>query len=294
MRYTQRSSSASPVGTQQKELPSRAKQKRAAIKESRRDRFSKEIALFEGDRAGKGHRFAEDLKAIVNFQTSPDHTWKEVTKALNVSKSGASFLLTHPCEVGRLASLVISMPIKCRVYDYDEEYYSVVGLIQYCQKVTPSKGKTLYSVGVAFVGKDLPAGYDLNPTQNYHISGTTASGMWQIRPSIEAFKVRSATRFWVPLAVTISLIQRKKTLDYKQHTRTCNISTSGALVICSLDVAIGQKVKFACKEKEFYSICIVRDRQMRDGKQPLLHLEFVDHKFPVETIHAPDVTDVSE
>ena len=189
--------------------------------------------------------------------------------------------------------MVIAMPADLRAYDLDEEFYPVIGLIQYCHETPTPEGTTLYSVGVAFVGKELPPGWDFNPTQNYHISGTTPSGLWKIKPSVGTFKVRGATRFWITLDVTVSLIQKQKTPDYKQQTVTCNVSTTGAMVVCSLDVAIGQKVKFASKEKEFYSICIVRDRQLRPGKLPLVHLEFIDNKFPVEKIAAPKVTAVT-
>jgi hypothetical protein len=292
MRYTRRSSSEQPADTQQKDRPNRAKQRRAAVKVNRKNAVLKGIALYEGAGALK-HNFAPDLTAIVQFRTSAEHTWKEVTTALNVSKSGASFLLEHPCEVGRLVSLVISMPVEYRIYDLSEELYRVIGLIQYCHETPSPTGETMYSVGVAFVGKDLPAGYDSNPTQNYHISGTTPSGMWQIKPSSKGFKLRGAARFWVSLDVTITLIQKKRTVDYKLDTVTCNVSASGALVVCRLDVAKGAKVKFACKELEFYSVCVVRDRQMRDGIIPLLHLEFVDNKFPVEKISAPNVTAVT-
>jgi len=293
MRQTQRSSSRSNAATQQKEALTKIKKRRAAaVKGGRKGPSSKEIALNENDHVEKRNVEA-DLKAILQYRTSPRHSWKEVTRALNASKSGASFLLNRPCEVGSLVTVVISMPPEFRVYDFDEEFYPVIGLIQYCNETFAPKGKTMYSVGVAFVGKDFPAGYDIDPTRNYHISGTASTGMWQIKPSLGQFKVRAATRFWTELDVTIAMIQRKRTPDYKQETVTCNVSTSGALVVCSLDVAIGQKVKFASKEKDFYSICVVRDRQFRDGQLPLLHLEFVDNKFPVEKIPAPKVTAVT-
>lgn len=292
MRTPQRPSSDALLVTKKKDPLSRAKAQRAVVRKERKGSLTKEIALYREVKAPRQKPEAK-LRAIVRFRTSPGHSWKEVTTPVNVSKSGASFLLKRPCDVGRLIMLVITMPVELRAYDFDEEFYPVIGLIQNCHEVFDQAGEVFYSVGVAFVGKDVPPGWDLNPTQNYRISGTTASGMWQIKAASDKFRVREATRYWVSLDVTISLLRTKNITDYKQQTVTCNVSAKGAMVICSLEVAIGDRVKFASKEKDFYSICIVRDRQVKPGKLPFLHLEFVDARFPVERIPAVNVTAVT-
>jgi hypothetical protein len=241
----------------------------------------------------KAPRTITDLKTIVQFQTAPDKTWKEVTRVLTVSKSGASFSLTHHCDVGRLVTLVMPLPTEFRVYDFTEELYPVIGLIQYCYLSAADGDQPSYSVGVAFVGKCFPDGHKENPMQNYHISGTTSSGMWQIKPSGATFKVRAAPRFWIPLDVTITQIKRERS-NYKEHALVSNVSTSGAMVTCTLDVEIGERIKFASKEHDFYTIGIVRNRQLKEGKKPALHIEFVDNRFPVEKLAVPKVTAVTD
>ena len=239
-------------------------------------------------------RASTDLKTIVQFHIGPDETWKEVTHVLTVSKSGASFTLSHHCDVGRLVTLVMPLAREFRVYDLNEELYPVIGLVQYCYPAASSGDQQSYSVGVAFVGKSFPEGHKENPTQNYHISGTTPTGMWQIKPSEATFKVRAAPRFWIPLDVTISQIKRDRSnSNYKEETITSNVSTSGASVPCSLDLEVGDRIKFASKEHDFYSIGIVRNRQVKEGKKPMLHIEFVDTRFPIEKIPAPAVTEVT-
>jgi hypothetical protein len=239
-------------------------------------------------------RTVTDLKTIVQFHIGQDETWKEVTRVSTVSKSGASFTLSHHCDVGRLVTLVMPLAPEFRAYDFTEDLYPVIGLVQYCYPSAGSGDDRSYSVGVAFVGKTFPDGHKENPTQNYHISGTTSTGMWQIKPSGATFKVRSAPRFWVPLEVTVSQIKRDRSAtDYKEQTVTSNVSTSGASVPCSLDLEIGDRIKFASKEHDFYTIGIVRNRQVKGGKKPVLHIEFVDNRFPVEKIAVPSVTAVT-
>lgn len=260
-----------------------------------------EVAMDESEApaaAGSDNRHAPrtltDLKTIVQFHIGPDETWKEVTRVLTVSKSGASFTLSHHCDVGRLVTLVMPLANEFRAYDFTEELYPVIGLVQYCYPSPSSDDEKAYSVGVAFVGKTFPEGHKENPTQNYHISGTTSTGMWQIKPSGATFKVRAAPRFWIPLEVTITQIKRdRSSTDYKEQTVTSNVSTSGASVPCSLDLEIGDRIKFANKEHDFYTIGIVRNRQVKEGKKPVLHIEFVDNRFPVEKIAVPCVTDVT-
>jgi hypothetical protein len=246
-----------------------------------------------GTEKRKASRTPTDLEAIVQFQLAPEHTWKEHTQVLTVSKSGANFALTRKCDVGTLVELLMPLPAELRAYDLSEELYTVIGLVQYCHPDLTAGDKQTYSVGVAFVGKSFPEGHEENPTQNYHISGTTTSGMWQIKPSGSSFKVRAASRLWVPLPVTITRIKRDRALDHKEHTVTSNVSTSGAAVLCRLDVDIGDRIKFASKEHNFYSFGIVRNRQVEPGKVPVLHIEFVDDRFPVEKIAVPRVTAVT-
>lgn len=239
-------------------------------------------------------RTLTDLRTIVQFHIGPDETWKEVTRVVTVSKSGASFELSHHCDVGRLVALVMPLPNEFRAYDLDEELYPVIGLVQYCYPSAADGDKQIYSVGVAFVGKSFPESHKENPLQNYHISGTTPSGMWQINASEATFKVRSAPRFWIPLHVTISQLKRdRSSSNYKEQTVTSNVSISGASATCTLDLKVGDRIKFACKEHDFYSIAIVRNRQATMGKRPVIHLEFVDHRFPVEKIAVPKVTAVT-
>lgn len=235
-------------------------------------------------------RTVTELKTLVQCKTGPDETWKEITKVSTISKNRASFNLTRPCKVGCLLSLIMPLPIEYRAYDYLDDLYPVMVLVQYCHEFSIDN-EPVYDVGVAFVGKHIPESYLANPMQSYHICGTTKAGLWKITESNTPFKDRAADRFWIPLSVTISLIQKEKGSDYKEETVTHNINATGASVVCALETNIGDRVRFVSREHDFYTIAVVRNRRARKDNLWTIHLEFVDVRFPVEKILASPMVD---
>lgn len=232
----------------------------------------------------KGNRHAAELKAIVKVKESEHESWKEVTNVSTVSRNGAGFSLTRPCVVGRLVTLVLPLDPELRAYDKKEEVYPVLSIIQYCNPSTIN-GETVYHVGVGFVGKKLPESFKADPTQSYRVSGMKKDGLWEITEAESQFKKRKQPRYWISIPIMISLLQRGDSSGAKQKTVTKNICAGGVSVACSLDTKIGDKVKFACKELDFYSMAMVRNRRMnKDGVT--LHLEFIDKEFPIDQLIA--------
>ena len=231
----------------------------------------------------KVKRTQTELKTIVQVKESNEEAWKEVTKVTTVSRNGAGFNLTRECKVGRLVMLVLPLPVLLRAYDVDTELYPVVGLVQYCNPVNLD-GEDLFHIGVAFVGKQIPESYKADPQQSYRISGMNDDGLWNITESKTPFRNRKDARFCVPLEVTVSLLKSKKQSVSKETTVTKNISASGVSVPCSLEANVGDRVKFASKEHDFYALAVVRNRKEGSGGPPTLHLEFVENKFPMEKI----------
>jgi len=179
------------------------------------------------------------------------------------------------------------MPLdpELRAYDEDKELYPVMGLVQYCNQGMVD-GESVYHVGVGFIGKNIPESYKADPTQSYRINGMRKDGLWEIAEADAQFKNRKHPRYWISLPVTISLMQKAEQSIAREETYTRNISTGGVSVACSLTAGIGDKVKFACREIDFYSIAFVRSRKKPQNEAPTLHLEFVDQELPVEKLIA--------
>ena len=233
-----------------------------------------------------------ELKTIVQVKESDSDTWKEVTKVTTVSRNGAGFSLPRSVGVGRLVTLVMPLDPNLRAYDQDKELYPVLGLVQYCNKGLVD-GQTVFHVGVGFVGKNVPESFKADPNQSYRISGMKKDGLWEITEAESQFKNRKQPRYWISLPVTISLLQRAEQPVAREDTYTQNIGVGGVSVPCTLTAGVGDKVKFACKELDFYAVAIVRNRKTPANESPTLHLEFVDAELPVDKIIASRTAQLS-
>ena len=224
-----------------------------------------------------------DLNAVVRVTESAKDSWKEDTLLTAVSRNGAAFSVSRKCAIGRLITLVISLDPELRAHDRKAKRYEVTGIVQYCNEDTID-GERVYHVGVGFTGKTQPASFKADPAQNYRIVGMTKDGLWAIEKSEQQFKSRTATRYWVTLAVTITLIQKKEKTITKEETFTKNIGAGGVSVVSDLSANVGDMVKFACKTLDFYAMATVRKRRVGKNEPSTLHLEFVGDQFPVERL----------
>lgn len=223
------------------------------------------------------------LYAVVKVKESRDNDWKEVTDLISVSASGAGFYLKNRCKVGNLVSLMMPLPQHQRSYDFEKELYSVWGLVQHCHQIAYD-GETKYHVGVAFVGKDAPDSYSTDPNQNYRICGMKSGGFWKIKESAASFKPRRDMRCWKSIDLYLTVLDSQKAPLFSERTITENISQSGAAVISTLDVNVGDRVRFISEAYDFSGLAVVCNRQIGADKRPRLHLQFVENKFPIESL----------
>ena len=67
------------------------------------------------------------------------------------------------------------------------------------------------------------------------------------------------------------------------------MSRSGAAVFTTLDVGIGDRVKFISEQFDFSGLAVVCNRQIGDDERTRVHLRFIEVAFPVETLMKSDV-----
>jgi len=240
----------------------------------------------QGESAAENSGFVSmSLYTVVKVKESGDTFWKEVADIVTVSSSGAGFYVKHQCHIGRLVSLMLPLDPHLRTYDYDEEIYKVWGLVQHCQKIAGDEAEN-YHVSVAFVGKNAPESYHIDPTQNYRISGIGEDGLWNIVESANEFKTRRDIRFFKSINLYLALVANGKTGALGgERTVTENISKSGAAVISSLNVKVGERVKFISEEYDFSGLAIVCNRKTGDDNRTRLHLKFIENYFPIESLN---------
>jgi hypothetical protein len=207
-------------------------------------------------------------------------TWNESAHVTSLSRNGAGFSASRECTVGRLVRLAIPMPPALRAYDESEDIYSIMGIVQHCSRVS-FNDSIFYQVGVALIGKKPPESFEMDPLQNYRVCGMSDDGLWNVTTSDQQFKGRKAPRFSIAIDVTLGLIQADKRSVTKEATVTKNISAGGCAVVSKLNAQVGDKVKFACKEFNFYALATVRDKRDYKFGPTTLHLEFIEMAFPV-------------
>lgn len=223
------------------------------------------------------------LNAVIKSKASGDEHWKEVADVISYSATGAGFYMARPVEPGQLVSLMLPLPAEMRCYDHDKEFYRVWGLVQFCQKLS-GEYEGSFHVGVAFSGKNAPSAYTEDPTRHFRISGMNGDGLWKIEPAKAAFKIRRDVRFWQAIECYVALVDKDKKSLSGAKSVTENVSKSGAAVFSTLDVNVGDRVKLICEPHNYSGLAIVCNRQNSKDGRMRLHLNFIDAKFPVETL----------
>jgi hypothetical protein len=113
--------------------------------------------------------------------------------------------------------------------------------------------------------------------------------MWSVDEAKTPFKKRTDVRFWKPVELYLALIDTKDGATGGERTVAENVSRSGAAVLTTLDVGIGDRVKFISAEYDFSGLAVVCNRQVGDDRRTRLHLKFVETAFPVEKLMKPDI-----
>jgi hypothetical protein len=228
------------------------------------------------------------LYTVVKAKCEDGSSWKEVGDIVSVSATGAGFYLQRECRVGSLVSLMLPLPAHLRSYDHDKEFYRVWGLVQHCQEMSSDDMKCFH-IGVAFIGKNPPKSYNADPSHGYRVCGMTADGLWKVAVAKTHYKERQHMRYWKSIDLYLALLDSKRDTIGGEWTTTENVSKSGAAVFCTLDVNVGDRVKFISEEYDFSGLAVVCDRQMGSDEKPRLHLQFVENTFPVESLDFPSV-----
>jgi hypothetical protein len=148
-----------------------------------------------------------------------------------------------------------------------------------------------YAIGVAFIGKHPPLSYADNPAKLYETRTLEDKGFWQIveAPGIPDEKdlpneLRRHSRYQIPVNMMIEILDHEGSIVGAEMTVTENISLSGASVFTSLAADVGTFIRVTSEQYNSTIISVVRGKRLGPDSIPRLHIEFVDHYFPLEGI----------
>lgn len=236
-------------------------------------------------------RYSLSLPARVEVRIDNNFSWNEITRLEDVSAFGAGMNLKRPVKRGRLLVISVPMPRQLRCYDYLEPQYRIWGLVRRCVAIGDNPQAETYAIGIAFIGKNPPTSYQDNPAKLYDLSEREDGGLWQLREAdtmpdesdLPAY-LRRHTRFAIPESLLLEMLDENCDVIASEVSVTENISVGGAAVFTSFDISNGAFLRVKSERHDLSIISIVRGRHVGPDGIVRLHLEFIDHLYPLEGI----------
>lgn len=226
----------------------------------------------------------------VYCRESLDHEWVEMSRLVDVTPFGARLRLKRPTEAGRLLQLTLPMPRPLRCFDHVEDQYRVWSLVRNVRLLDPGSEKgALVEIGVAFVGKRPPRSFEADPARRYEIAkSSTEAGLWSVKEEsgeslseVSVTDKRQETRYFMPTEVLIEVFAKDGSFSQRENTVTENISTKGAAVFTTLDLAPGRFVRLSSEQRRISVLSVVRHRRTGADGIARLHLEFLGSEWPL-------------
>jgi hypothetical protein len=224
------------------------------------------------------------LPIRVFCRESDEYHWTEKSRLVDVSHFGAGFTLTRPVDVGRLIQLMIPLPHQLRCFDHTEPVYSVWSLVRHASPIlkVSADGSTLFRIGVGFIGKEPPIGYQQDPATRYEPMpfkpGQTS--MWKLG-RLRSIKQRRETRLIIPLEVIVETMDEQGKPATQEYTVTETISSLGTCIPTSLDVGVGRIVKINGVRDPVSVFAAIRSREVASNGVARLGLEFISGRWPL-------------
>jgi hypothetical protein len=192
--------------------------------------------------------------------------WDEMTKSVNASFGGVAFFLKHRAEVGQVVLLRLPLPKQFRQYALTEQSYSVYSLIR---GVTPGSPSV---IGVMFLGKNPPRGWDKNPGGRYFL------------PTDRPPQVPKERRRWKRLENIFLNVRLRRPLNpqvaEEEITVAENIGKGGVRVMTAVIVPAGVILELEELGGDFRSRAEVKGTFLGKDNVPRLNLAFLDAEAP--------------
>ena len=227
-------------------------------------------------------RLALHLPVRVRGRETPEFEWTEVTRLTNVTPFGAAFPLKRPTEKGRLLHMTIPMPRQLRVFDHVEDQYRIWAVVRYMKSNVVDK-QTIFSVGVAFIGKRAPASYDKEPWKRYDISTTAFQALAKPEDILSPFQsdLHTHTRHNIAVDMRIELVDLNGEIVESEQTVTEDISSNGATIFTTLTVPPGRFIRLTSDLSGITAYAAIRSRSTGSDGVPRIHVEFIDREWPL-------------
>jgi hypothetical protein len=226
-------------------------------------------------------RLALHLPVRVQGRETPTFEWTEMTRLTNVTPFGAGFPLKHPTEKGRLLYMTIPMPRQLRVFDHVEDQYRIWAIVRYMRAIVVDS-QTMFTVGVAFIGKRPPASYEREPWKRYEISTNKFDEVPGPEQLLTPFvDQRASTRHHIPVDMRLEILNENGKVIESEQTVTENISSGGATLFTTLQIPQGRFIRLTSEQFRITAHAAIRSRSTGSDGVPRIHVEFIDREWPL-------------
>jgi len=200
----------------------------------------------------------------------PDGTpWEEMTTTDDIAYGGASFQLRHPHGVGQVLLVSAPLPRNFRRYDLAETSYKTYALIRNTR--TTGNGESV--VGVMFLGRIPPKGFDAKPGGRYRLPTDPRAAK---APGSGAPPGERRRHERLQLFVNLRIKRAGGSSVMEEQTVTENLSRGGARVFTTLPVARGETLTVTDLEGTVASEAVVRNAYVGPDRVKRLNLQFPD------------------
>ncbi len=195
--------------------------------------------------------------------------WEEMATVTDVSENGAGFPVRHAVHRGQILHLVMPLPKRFRRHDLSEVSYRVYALVRNADAQDGG-----WRVGVYFLGKQAPRGFEQDPGGTYLLPSDPAPA-----PERRAERRRQA-RLEVTVDVRLRRTEPDRPDPQEERTFAENIGKGGLRVLTSLAVELGEVLMLEEVNGSFRTRVAVRNVWTGADHVPRLNLEFLDAEPP--------------
>lgn len=226
-------------------------------------------------------RLGLKLPVRVSGHNAQGQPWTEMSTVLDVSSSGASFVLKHSAVRGNVLHLLVPLPKRFRSYDLGEASYHVYGLVRSARS-DPDGTR----VGVLFLGKTPPRGFEKEPAAIYLLPDDPDPSQAAATQAGGGKERRVHRRLDVFVNVVVKRLDGRSDGAVEERTIAENIGRGGARVLTSLLVLTGDVVMVQEVDGDFRTRAEVRHVYVGPDHVPRLCLHFLDAEAPPRLVSA--------
>jgi len=213
------------------------------------------------------------LPVRVNGHDADGTAWEEMTQSEDACFGGISFPLKHSAFIGQALHLSLPLPKAFRQYSLSDTSYRVYGLVRDIYTLPTS-----VRVGVMFLGKNPPRGYEANPGGRYLLPND---------PPPAPKERRGSGR--VDIFINLKLVRNNGTVQ-TETTVTENLGRGGVRVMTSLPVSEGEILLVEDAAGTFRLRAEIRNMFVGKDGVPRLNLRFIDGPAPESLIQSAGIS----